>query len=131
MSLCMEIYTSHNVLLFLRMYMCAFCYNIDVLDYIGGTFSIELGREAQAQNCTTIQIVRDIIFEDIEDFTVDLSTTDTNVVVGRENTTVVQIDDLGKSFIVIVTMLYKLYCSTQTLHSLAVIIYIKTCEAWQ
>jgi len=102
-----------------------------VLDYIGGTFSIELGREAGAENCTTIQIVRDIIFEDIEDFTVDLSTTDTNVVVGRENTTVVQIDDLGKSFIVIVTMLYELYCSTQTLHSLVVIIFIKTCEARQ
>ena len=67
------------------------------MDYLGGAFEVTLGTEREAENCLTIIIVRDIIFEDIEDFNVDLSVTgdETNVVVGPDDTGTVLIDDVG------------------------------------
>ena len=65
-------------------------------DYAGGSYTVVLGPEANAQECTVIGIVVDGIFEDVENFDTSLSPGETeNVVVGPEDTTVVLIDDLS------------------------------------
>ena len=69
----------------------------DGADYVGGTYTVSFGPEANAVACATITIVVDNIFEDIENFDTNLSPGGTgNVVVGPEDNTVVLIDDLGR-----------------------------------
>ena len=66
-------------------------------DYVGGSYTVTFGTDANDVACARIGIVVDNVFEDIENFNTDLSPGGTaNVVVGPQNNTVVLIDDLGR-----------------------------------
>ena len=70
-------------------------------DYVGGSYTVTFGTDANDVACARIGIVVDNVFEDIENFNTDLSPGGTaNVVVGPQNNTVVLIDDLGRGPIV-------------------------------
>ena len=78
------------------MFIRSCCVVSDGDDYAGGSYTVVLGPEANAQECAIIGIVVDGIFEDVENFDTSLSPGEAdNVVVGPDDTTVVLIDDLG------------------------------------
>ena len=72
---------------------------LDGEDYIGGSFPLLLGQMAFIENCSQIIIIRDNVFEELEDFIVRLSTSEANVVIGSRNHSDVYIDEFGKLLI--------------------------------
>lgn len=62
-------------------------------DYVGGSFPVTLGTQANARQCLSITIIADALSEDREDFTVNIQTpANPRVLTGTPSTATVFID---------------------------------------
>ena len=71
---------------------------VEILDYASGNFTetFQSGSTDNATECVNISIMNDSALEGDQDFTLILSTSDTNVHIARNTTIITIIDDDGE-----------------------------------
>lgn len=68
-------------------------------DFVGGEFTLTLSQEPNAISCVGVQIVDDRLFEDVEDFVVNLRVPSDEAAIrpGPSTQAMILIDDAGMS----------------------------------
>lgn len=74
---------------------------LDGDDFIGGSFSRSVDTSSSRMVCINTSIIDDTVVEEVESFTVSVSTTDTAVTISPSSATVIIIDNDGEFCILI------------------------------